>query len=523
VVEGGYAGTGNLDIDPKLGPLGNYGGSTQTLPLVSGSSAIDAGNDSACPAADQRGVARPQGAHCDIGAFESVPGEYILSITSVHGTVTKSPNQVIYHENDTVQLTAIPDVDWEFLNWSGDLAGSDNPASFVVHGDMFITAHYACPTPVITVTSDSDSGPGSLRQAIADICPGGTIAFDADRTITLASELLIDHDMTIDGQTHAVTVSGNHVTRVFNISSGNVAFDHLTIADGNVQTTDCGPWSGGANYYCGGGMILQGNLVTVTVSHSIFSNNQADTYGGGIANFGDALTITDSTFSGNNADYDGGGMYNYRSSLTLTNVTFSGNSATYQGGGMVNSSSNPVITNVTFSGNSAASSGGGMSNSVGNPALTNVTFSGNSAGWGGGMHNSDGNPTLTNTTFSGNSAGTYGGGIFNNSGSPVLTNVILWGDTGEEEIYNNSGATPTVTYSVVEGGYAGTGNLDIDPKLGPLGDYGGSTQFMPGMILPAPPLTSAAWPVRRARTATSAPSNRCRESTSYPSPPPMAR
>ncbi|HZO76706.1 MAG TPA: choice-of-anchor Q domain-containing protein [Solirubrobacteraceae bacterium] len=58
--------------DPELGSLGNYGGPTATLPLGSGSAAIDqvpaAGAD--CPATDQRGVARPQGGECDIGAFE---------------------------------------------------------------------------------------------------------------------------------------------------------------------------------------------------------------------------------------------------------------------------------------------------------------------------------------------------------------------------------------------------------------------------------------------------------------------
>ena len=52
-----------------LGPLGSFGGSTQTIPLLPGSPAIDAGNPSYCPATDQRGIARV-GA-CDIGAFES--------------------------------------------------------------------------------------------------------------------------------------------------------------------------------------------------------------------------------------------------------------------------------------------------------------------------------------------------------------------------------------------------------------------------------------------------------------------
>lgn len=58
---------------PLLGPLSDNGGPTQTQPLLPGSPAIDAGGTSAngCPITDQRGVSRPQGAACDIGAFES--------------------------------------------------------------------------------------------------------------------------------------------------------------------------------------------------------------------------------------------------------------------------------------------------------------------------------------------------------------------------------------------------------------------------------------------------------------------
>jgi hypothetical protein len=64
--------TNIIIADPMLGTLGNYGGFAQTIPLLSGSSAINAGNDGVCPTTDQRGVTRPQGAHCDIGAFEVI-------------------------------------------------------------------------------------------------------------------------------------------------------------------------------------------------------------------------------------------------------------------------------------------------------------------------------------------------------------------------------------------------------------------------------------------------------------------
>jgi predicted outer membrane repeat protein len=59
-----------LTADPRLGTLGDYGGFTQTIPLQAGSSAIDAGNDATCATRDQRDITRPQGAHCDMGAFE---------------------------------------------------------------------------------------------------------------------------------------------------------------------------------------------------------------------------------------------------------------------------------------------------------------------------------------------------------------------------------------------------------------------------------------------------------------------
>ena len=67
--------TDHPGVNPNLGPLATNGGPTQTHALLNGSPALDAGGTSAngCPATDQRGVARPQGAACDIGAYEFRP------------------------------------------------------------------------------------------------------------------------------------------------------------------------------------------------------------------------------------------------------------------------------------------------------------------------------------------------------------------------------------------------------------------------------------------------------------------
>jgi hypothetical protein len=61
-----------VKTDPLLASLADNGGPTKTLALSPGSPAVDAG-DAGCPATDQRGVPRPQGAACDIGAFELIP------------------------------------------------------------------------------------------------------------------------------------------------------------------------------------------------------------------------------------------------------------------------------------------------------------------------------------------------------------------------------------------------------------------------------------------------------------------
>ncbi len=74
---GDQVGSGAAPIDPLLGPLGANGGLTATVPLASGSPAIDTGNPAvpgsggdACAATDQRGAPR---ALCDIGAYELLP------------------------------------------------------------------------------------------------------------------------------------------------------------------------------------------------------------------------------------------------------------------------------------------------------------------------------------------------------------------------------------------------------------------------------------------------------------------
>ncbi|HSR33546.1 MAG TPA: right-handed parallel beta-helix repeat-containing protein, partial [Anaerolineae bacterium] len=186
----------------------------------------------------------------------------------------------------------------------------------------------------------------------------------------------------------------------------------------------------------------------------------------------DGFKITGGNASGGSQHNWGGGMHNRDSSPTVANCTFAGNSATQYGGGMFNFfSCSPAVTNCTFSDNSAYR-GGGMYSHVSSPAVTNCTFSGNSAGVdGGGMYNDNSSPQLTNCTFSGNSTSGSGGAIHNWYSSLAVTNSILWGDSPDE--ISNSSSGSMVTYSDVQGGSDGTGNIDEEPLfVDPgIGDY----------------------------------------------------
>ena len=66
-----FTATGDLqNTDPRLAPLADNGGPVETSALRQGSPAVDAVAAAACPSTDARGVLRPAGGGCDIGAFE---------------------------------------------------------------------------------------------------------------------------------------------------------------------------------------------------------------------------------------------------------------------------------------------------------------------------------------------------------------------------------------------------------------------------------------------------------------------
>jgi uncharacterized delta-60 repeat protein/CSLREA domain-containing protein len=486
--------------DPLLSAPGNYGGPTQTLALLPGSPALDAGSNSAAAAAglggDQRGFPRVINGTADIGAFES-HGFAIYNYSgngqsARAGSAFSQPLVVAVGGNygepvvgGQVTFTA------PASGASASLTGT--PATIMANGLASVTAtansifsqNYSvtasatgtgavtftlsnteAPSLVVTTLLDVSSpydGYTSLREAIAyanTLTGPTTITFQAGLTgtITLTGGVLTLNDthgtMTIQGPgANLLTIDGNNNTGVFQVNGGvSAVLDSLTIARGSTSYTSA--------IYIYSGTLTVSNCTlsnnsggyggiynyygTLTVSNSTLSHDSANS-GGGIYNYSGTVTLSNATLSNDSARYGGGAIYSYSGQLTVSNTTFTNDSAATnggQGGAVWSQSGTLTVGGSTFSGNSAQY-GGALVNG-GTAAVSGSTFSGNSAsvpGSGGGIYNF-GTLTVGDSTFSGNSSYGGGGGIYNNANLTVSSSTFSGSsDSGSPggAIFNNGG------------------------------------------------------------------------------------
>lgn len=223
----------------------------------------------------------------------------------------------------------------------------------------------------------------------------------------------------------------------------------------------------------GGAIFLSGGNSNLT--DCIFDENVANSGGGGMCVGGGLATLTNCTFRMNTAAEGGGIKSNFRNSLTLKKCIFIGNKAR-EGGAIENSgawyndpNSVTLIADCVFTANSA-SRGGGVQNGWNRKNLTvvNCLFAGNvAANAGGGIYNYGCEQILINCTFAGNSA-LEGDALASDllywqetPSNLEITNCIFW--NGEDGIRNDDNSVVTITYSDVEGGWAGEGNIDAEP------------------------------------------------------------
>lgn len=289
-----------------------------------------------------------------------------------------------------------------------------------------------------SITTNADSGAGSLRQAIidanGDAAAPHTLDFSSisGQTITLASDLpAIAISMDLQGSD--VTLEGNGSACL------SVPYDSynpdIDLAVRDMTITGCTGTDDGYGY-TRGGAILGDQFGTVLLDGVTLTGNTANS--GGAVRVADMdLTVLDSTISGNTAiDGFGGGINHTGAAFVMERSAVTGNSAPQgNGGGVYTSKYGADILDSTISENTAYNAGGLFSyQKYSDPSttLSNVTISANTAGYNAGgalIYNGDGTYDMTTTmsqvTIAANSAAVTGGGVLFSQYDGATHNVTI--------------------------------------------------------------------------------------------------
>jgi len=236
------------------------------------------------------------------------------------------------------------------------------------------------------------------------------------------------------------------------------------VIQNNTIDRNSARWGGGIECANSSSPIIRGNTITGNLAER---PTDGDYGAGGIGCCDSSPTIRDNKIS-ENSGHDGGGIQCRGSSFpVIQNNEISDNSADDRGGGIYcHGAASPTVQSNKISRNSALYGGGINCYGDSSPTIQNNEVSGNAASWGGAILCSGANLLLIiNNTIIGNRATGEGGGIYcKGSSSLTVLNTICW-DNAPQEFYIAESAAVGVSYSDIQNGFPGEGNMDVLPRF----------------------------------------------------------
>ncbi|GEM_PF-1499529 len=249
---------------------------------------------------------------------------HALTLDASNGTVSKSPDKDSYSDGEVVTLQATPSAGHTFTGWSGNLAGSENPATITMDGDKSVTANFAANVYALTTTATGGSVSRSPDQASYEYGTEVTLVATANAGYTFTgwsgalSGTTNPADVVIDGD-KSVTANFAASTYTLSVSATNGSVtkspDQATYTHGQTVTLTAvaatgysfGSWSGDAS----------GTTATTTVTMDATKSVTA----GFTAN---AYTLDVSAANGSVTKSPDQATYTHGQTVTLTAVAATG-------------------------------------------------------------------------------------------------------------------------------------------------------------------------------------------------------
>lgn len=296
-----------------------------------------------------------------------------------------------------------------------------------------------------------------IQSAIASAAAGDRIVV-ADGTYTGSG----NRNINFQGKAITVISTGGPDVCVIDCEMLGVGFIFSNFEDSTSILEGFTIQNGVFNGDPGGGLLVFYHASPI-VENCRFINGYADGGNGGAA-FVDngAPVFIDCRFLGNSSSNEGGAVWIFGGSAIMDRCLFNGNSAGSVAGAVGVQYGSITLANCRITGNDAGSYGGGvyLGFQAQESTLTNCQITANSALDGAGLYigNNSSDTDISFATIADNLTGGSTGGVYDSGSQTTIIHTIIYGNQASQIT-----GLPAVTNSDIQGGFSGTGNIDLDP------------------------------------------------------------